>query len=1135
MLHLITGRAGSGKTEYVRNLLEQKALTGDTRLLLLVPEQFSFASERALLERLGEQKGQSVEVLSFTRLCNYVFRELGGLSGNIAEEAAGIILMLRAMDSVKEHLRFYEKHAENVSLAKELLTTVKEMERARISPSDLEEAAVSCTGRSAFSMKVKETALIYGAFRALLSQSFLSQEAQTERLLDLLKGSHFFEGYTIAADGFKGFTGQEFALLKELMSQAEDVFVSLCTEDIYGTDPSLAFLAVNDTARRLIAEAKQAGVPVEIIGAPETESGRRFQNNALSFLEQNLFRPTDKTYPEFTENVQLYAAQTLYDECNYIAATTKKLMREQGYRLTDIAVIVRNEESYRRELTAAFQKYEIPVFEDKRQPVFNQPLMVLIRSLLSLLTDGFRTEHLLRYLKTGLSPLDDLEIARLENYAYLWNLKAADWKKEFTGHPSGLDAPVTEESRTELEELNEMRTRIMTPLLKLRKKCKDANAEQISKSLYEFLLSTNVKDSLKAYALFCNEQGMQSLASEQNRIWELLMELFNTLSTVSGSGSMSAEQYTKLFHAVLSVTDLGKLPQAMEVIPVGAADRIRLENPKVVFVAGCAEGVFPAIPSPSGIFTKTDRALLTELHLELSLPDRLQASDERFIAYSSVTAASEKVYLSYHKIGSAPGDSLTPSILFESASALFENRCPNLSDADLSPAYFAETKDSALFSYAESSSSTQPSVKEESASVRTALEEEENSLINAKLEAIDGAKQQRTFAIKDPKIATELFGKNMYLSASKADVYHKCAFEYFCKFGMKAKPMERAELDPAKSGTVIHYVLEQIIKENGMDKLIQMSASDRADQIGKWLKTFAEERMGGFEDKNERFRYLYRRLRITLIDVVNRLCEEFENSLYEPTDFELSIGKGKEIEAYHLDLPDGGALDIQGSVDRVDTYETEDENGEKVTYIRVVDYKSGGKDFKLSDCLYGLNMQMLIYLFAIEANGAPRYGKTLPAGIFYYPAKRNTSTLPHRNMSQEELQTAKWKNDMGNGMFLWDQKSLEAMEKNLAGHYIPVKTNKSGELKGNLISLHHLGLLRKRIDAILTEMGESLHNGNIAALPAEGTNYKNTCKYCDYKAVCRREGDAVREIVSATTEEACKLLEGGDENGQPVD
>ncbi len=74
---------------------------------------------------------------------------------------------------------------------------------------------------------------------------------------------------------------------------------------------------------------------------------------------------------------------------------------------------------------------------------------------------------------------------------------------------------------------------------------------------------------------------------------------------------------------------------------------------------------------------------------------------------------------------------------------------------------------------------------------------------------------------------------------------------------------------------------------------------------------------------------------------------------------------------------------VDGKIDRVDLM---DRDG--VRYLRVVDYKTGKKEFRLSDIVYGMNMQMLIYLAALCENGGKRYGEFQPAGVLYMPANR---------------------------------------------------------------------------------------------------------------------------------------------------
>ena len=112
------------------------------------------------------------------------------------------------------------------------------------------------------------------------------------------------------------------------------------------------------------------------------------------------------------------------------------------------------------------------------------------------------------------------------------------------------------------------------------------------------------------------------------------------------------------------MTDLGSIPQGLDEVSVSAADRVRLSSPNTVFVAGLEEGVFPAVIGQSGLFTLHERTLLREKGLELSFPEDLRASEERFITYSAVTAPRERLYLSWHRLDAAGGSYLPGETAF---------------------------------------------------------------------------------------------------------------------------------------------------------------------------------------------------------------------------------------------------------------------------------------------------------------------------------------------------------------------------------------------------------------------------------------------------------------------------------------
>ena len=1127
MLQLVTGRSGSGKTEYVRRVLGTLAQNGEDKLILIVPEQYSYDSERAMLKTFGNAAAQHVEVLSFTRLTDFVFRTTGGNAGIVADDGTRLILMLRAMDAVADKLEYYAKYRDDVRLAKELIAIFREVRQSGAGLLKLEEASETVES-PVLSRKLKELFLIYDVYDAMFRQRYADEDLQIEKLCRVLDDTQFLEGYTFAIDGFKSFTGQELSLLGRILSQAKDVYVTLCTD---GADPSMIFHSVDETKKRLTKMAKERNVRVFEVQkeAAGIRNGARYIAPELKFLEENLFYPADRVYEGSADHITICESQSLFEECEWIAATIRKLLREDGLRARDIAVIVRREEDYRKELLGAFRRYEIPFFDDARQPVENQPLVVLCRAVLSLLSQGFTSENLLQYLKTGLAGVGPEEVAELENYIFTWDVKGRSWQDPFPWNPFGLDANFRSEAEAEeaLALLNDTRARVIGPLVKLRNSCKEKSYKEVGEAIYEFLVRTRVPEHLKEYAIALDKAGLPDLAGEQDRVWDVVISVIDRLTAVYGEERVpSMKQYADLFYAILSMTDLGSIPQGLDEVSVSAADRVRLSSPNTVFVAGLEEGVFPAVIGQSGLFTLHERALLRDKGLELSFPEDLRASEERFITYSAVTAPRERLFLSWHRLD-ASGGSYLPSELITGVRSLFtkvedDTETPLYRTVDAGKEttdYYAETKASAYKTYAEHIRAEDPVPVR---SVREALSSlDEDGTYGKKLASLDRALVPRVFAIHDPSIATELFRKDMSLSASRVDNYYHCAFQYFCRYGLSAEPRKRATLGANHYGTIIHYVLEQLLKESDKATFVALTRAQLHGRVDYWLKQYAETELGGLDDKTTRFQYLYRRLTLTLYDVAERLQDELKVSDFVPSDFELSIGNEAEVESYTLELPDGGTLSVRGSVDRVDLCEKDGK-----TYVRVVDYKSGGKEFELSDILYGLNLQMLLYLFTIEQNGTGKYEDAVPAGILYYPARRMNGTTPRRDASPEEADVDDKGKNRQNGLLLYDTDILDAMEHGLEGNYIPVKMkrNKDGETSltpvKTLASLQELGQLHKRIDFLLKKMATDLHAGAIPAMPAEQSGGYLPCSYCDYRAVCRPEEPTTRVIEKITDREA---------------
>lgn len=152
--------------------------------------------------------------------------------------------------------------------------------------------------------------------------------------------------------------------------------------------------------------------------------------------------------------------------------------------------------------------------------------------------------------------------------------------------------------------------------------------------------------------------------------------------------------------------------------------------------------------------------------------------------------------------------------------------------------------------------------------------------------------------------------------------------------------------------------------------------------------------------------------------------------------------------------------------------------------MRVVDYKSGSKAFRLDDVYYGLNLQMLIYLFSIWKNGKGELADCLPAGVLYLPAKDHIISTS-REASDEQVEREHQKRYKMSGLVLEDPACVAGMEEKVAGVFIPVKTKSDGsfDARSSLATLEQMGRIQRHIELVLTEMAQNLQDGQIDATP----------------------------------------------------
>lgn len=1077
MLRIYIGRAGAGKTAKIMSEIKNKVEHNIDKLVFAVPEQYSHDAERLLCEYCGNSASLYAQVLSFTRMCNRVFSELGGIADKFVDDAGKTLVMSRALTLASDHLKVYGGLSTRSEFISKLVDTAKEFRSAKITIERIIEAAAFSNG--VLKDKLDDIATVFQIYWSLMQNEVLDPDERLDRLEELISNASFIkEGY-IWFDGFDDFTVQQFDVIKQIMSVAQDITVSLCCDSIYSDEP--VFELSRNTAKRLVKVAEELKIEYEIVEFPDTMNSKP---KALKIVEKVLYSNENQTGEYKVDDVKAFACKNFTEECENAAANVIKLVKN-GARWKDVAVAVCGYGEVSALLDTVFEKYGVPFYGDSKLDILNLPPVLAIIAALRIVADGWKYEDVFTYLKTGFANITKDECDVIENYVLMWNIRGAMWYRDepWTFSQDGYKGEADE---VFLEKINIIRNKVIAPLKMLQRDIRSAvNNEDRLYALYSFVESISLQKNIEYYADRLEKRGEDYMSECYRSLGEILISSFEQFYSVAGDMDFKLDDFTYQLTLLFSKYDIGVIPTSVDKVSVGDITRLRKRNVKHLIVIGMTDGKIPVITMQNGVFSDSERDVLIANNLGLlkSAVSRLYGDIND--VYKLFTMPEHSVIMSYSNIDSA-GASAEPSYIFKNiVEALsLDVVMPKLSDYK-TVALIPCREFAAIYRNSDCAAASAGAVFKD--------DEDYSALLTA-TEEISGLHHK----VLTPESAKKLYGDKITMTASRVDKYKSCKYAYFLQYGLKAKPRTKAEFDASVIGTFMHYILENVTRDiENTGGFRKVTDEECIKLTHKYVSLYTKNELQNMQDKTARFKYLFDVLCEDAVSVVLNLINELRKSDFKPLDYELDFSTDGDIPPYIIGNDDG-SLFVRGVVDRVDGWVHDGK-----LFVRVVDYKTGIKSFNLSDVWYGMGLQMLIYLFALKAMGKERYDmEIVPAGILYAPA-RELLLSASRNVTDAEIEKERVKNLKRSGIILADDEVIEAMENGVNKVYLPVKLTKDGKFTGeSLVSAEQLGLLSKHIDSVLLEISKEIFGGNVSADPYYRSQVDNSCMYCDYYHAC---------------------------------
>ncbi|MDU5261051.1 MAG: helicase-exonuclease AddAB subunit AddB [Clostridium celatum] len=1106
-IRFIFGRAGSGKSYYCLNQIKKK-LTNDknNKLIMLVPDQYTFQTEKKLLEYVGEKSLLRAEVLSFKRMATRVFDKCGGRAINVIEDSGKNMLIYKLLRDKGEELKYFNRISKQQGFVGIVSKSITEFKKYNISEEILKEKELEIENKD-LKEKVSDLASIYETFNESLHKGYIDSEDILSILAKKLKECDLYNGAEIWVDEFTTFTPQQLEVLKVLAKQCKNVNITLCSDgEIQFTEGETdIFDVIKNTENRILKMMQENNISYkEPVNLNKKNIYRFRESKELGHIEKYFFNYPFKIYKGECKDIRLYKANNNYSEIEWVAQDILKLVRDKGYRYKDIAVVCREIDSYDKITSVIFNEYNIPYFLDKKREILSNPLVVLIISALEILVTNWSYESVFKYVKSGLITLETNFIDKLENYILANGIKGYKWTRDLL---ISQDEELTQEEIEIFEYMEEIRR----PIINLYNKIKgDVTVRKYCTALYEFLLEISAFETMDKWLDDFNNKGMQDKIKEYTQVPAMVMDMLDQAVEVLGNEVIDLKTFFKMLISGFEEKEIGVIPMALDQVNIGDIARIKGRDVKALYIVGANDGVLPSANKDEGILSDEDRIELKSMGIELASDTRSRVFEEQFMVYTALTIPSNYLMITY-PMADFEGKSLRPSIIIPRLKKIL----PGLKEE-------SEIFNSNLFDDKyHNITAPVPTFNELIEALRREYEKEEiepywvetfkwfeeNEEFKDRTKIIFNGLNYTNLVEKIPREKIKRLYSNdngrLMFSVSRIEKYAQCPFGYYVQYGLKAKDRKVYEFTAPDLGSFMHDILDQFTNKIRKENILwgDLTKDKCAEIVNELVNSKLRNETNSILNSNKKYQYFSERFKKTITKSVTVISEQMRKGEFDIFKSEFDFGEFKDSDPIKLELPSKEIVYLKGRVDRIDKV---DLNGE--TYIRIVDYKSGSKSFDLNELYYGLQIQLLVYLDAILKN-SKQILKTqcMPGGILYFKID-NPIIKSKKALTEEEIQVEVLKKLKMDGLLLKNVELVKSMDRDMETYslIIPAAFKKDGDFTStsSVVTESQFELLRKYVNDKMIEICEEMLSGDVKIEPCKSSKV-TYCDYCDYSSICQ--------------------------------
>ena len=1095
-MRVYTGRARFMEGALIERLRELKD-GGAEFQIVVVPKQLTLQTERMLLQALKLQGSFALQVLSPERLCHRIFESAGEPEGERIDERGRVMIARTAIRDSEDALTLYKGYQHRRGFPDRCARQLELLRQAGLKPEQIADCADQAEGL--LSSKLRDLSTILKAYEERVEGRFQDGEAEffsaaaRAASADFLKDSNvIFYGFDLTPPALHRLMASVAAV-----SPTADVFLPVVT------DPHARDLDIFEPLKRCYGRLRslcgEMGVPVE---ERAVEGISIEQADELKRLSDELyaFPALSDTSEKPPRHIQLASLRNPMEEALFAAALCRRLAMTRGWRWNDFLILCHDTEGYHQTLQDAFQTYDVPLFLSSSRPAARHALSECLLTALKLMESNGQTEDALALLQSGYMPLEGEEIDRLNNHIVKYNLR-----------PYMLLKPLKRGTEAELLALEPLREKLVNPLIHLKEALRASNRlpEQLS-AVFGFLEEIGARDRLNTQIDRLCEAELRQAASESAQVWNRLIGALDQMAALMGEKKLSLRELRETLTESLEAAVIKPLPQADDAVFVQPADRVLSRPVKALLILGETDRTGA---DPDGLFNVAQlHAVMDMTHAYLGSDDQELSMLKRYYLKAALEKVSDYVCVTWPLSGMDNG-AQHPSQLIAEIRGLF----PKISvrggvSGDAGLQWMLRSAPKAALSHVSRALSEGQLREWDAAALSSLMEDpgfsEELRLVQAALHYGEAADSL------NPETAQALYGKIRAQSISRLERHARCPFAYFTEYGLKPQRIDPFVLTPLDEGSFFHNAVHEFLNQSKDDiqNLAASEARERMDIIANQLLKVMVDRgpLGdGALALAER-----RRLAAIAGTCAEILAEHMRGSRFQPTDLEASFGPEDGSATLTIDAATGRCA-LEGRIDRIDRWLQGD-------YLRVIDYKRGGRPLDLGQVYYGQSLQLPVYLAA-----AMKQTDAKSAGVYYFKIDEGLYATQSTDINAVE----KERRDQFKmtGLAVDDPEALVAQSPNFTD-VLNLKVNKDGSLSKTSLATNQQGFeaLTRHTLKKAAEVLDDIRSGGAEVAPAE---YREslTCQWCDLRDTClfdaNLDAPKVRRFKAIKQDEALKLMQ----------